>query len=66
MEALDLSTARWRKSSRSADANVCVEVAFAGQGAALRDSKQADGPVLTVPAASLAGLVATCLTFTMG
>lgn len=59
MRALDLSTARWRKSSRSSDSNTCVEVAFAGQAAALRDSKQADGPVLTFPVASLNALLDT-------
>ena len=31
MRALDLSTARWRKSSYSSASNTCVEVAFAGQ-----------------------------------
>jgi hypothetical protein len=66
MQARDLSTARWRRSSRSADGTTCVEVVFAGKGAALRDSKHAEGPVLTIPAASLESLVATCLTFTMG
>lgn len=68
MYALDLSTARWRKSSRSTDqpncvevAHVwrkssrsstnanCVEVAFAGPAVAVRDSKQAGGPVLAFP-----------------
>lgn len=28
MRALDLTTARWRKSTRSSDSNTCVEVAF--------------------------------------
>ena len=28
MPALDLSTARWRKSTRSSESNTCVEVAF--------------------------------------
>ena len=38
----------WRKSSHS-DQSDCVEVALVGTGAALRDSKNADGPVLTLP-----------------
>jgi hypothetical protein len=57
MRALDLSTARWRKSSYSSDSNTCVEVAFAGQAAGLRDSKHTDGPVLTFPVASLNALL---------
>jgi hypothetical protein len=36
----------WRKSSRSAGANNCVELAWAG---AVRDSKNPTGPTLTVP-----------------
>jgi hypothetical protein len=59
MRALDLSAARWRKSSHSSDSNTCVEVALAGGVAALRDSKSTDGPVLTVPVASLASLLAS-------
>ncbi|MFE3002228.1 DUF397 domain-containing protein [Nocardia sp. NPDC059246] len=45
----DQSNARWFKSSRSADANECVEIAFIGEGArvvGVRDSKDPGGPVL--------------------
>jgi hypothetical protein len=45
MSALNLHEAQWRKSSRSGATN-CVEVAFAGPAVAVRDSKNADGPVL--------------------
>jgi hypothetical protein len=43
----------WRKSSASSssDGN-CVEVAFAQVGVAVRDSKNAGGPMLTVSPAS--------------
>ncbi len=50
MPALDLSGARWHKSSRSTDTSNCVEVAFAGPVVALRDSKNPTGRVLAVPA----------------
>jgi hypothetical protein len=53
----DLGTGRWRKSSRSTNAN-CVEVAFAGRAVGLRDSKCAVGSVLVLPARSFADLVA--------
>ena len=44
---VDLSHARWRKSSFSGGGGSnCVEVADAGQAVAVRDSKDAPGPVL--------------------
>ncbi|WP_248958814.1 DUF397 domain-containing protein [Sphaerisporangium perillae] len=45
---MDLSVARWRKSSRSGgDGGECVEVATGLPGAvAVRDSKNPHGPVL--------------------
>lgn len=51
---------RWRRSSFSSgsgDTN-CVEVAFAGDATALRDSKNAAGPVLALPAAAWQALLA--------
>jgi Domain of unknown function (DUF397) len=45
--SVDLSTAQWRKSTRSgAYGDNCVEVAFIGDAIAVRDSKDTDGPVL--------------------
>ncbi|MGH3768084.1 MAG: DUF397 domain-containing protein [Pseudonocardiaceae bacterium] len=49
MPALDLSSARWRKSTRSSNVANCVEVAFAGPVVALRDSKNPAGSVLALP-----------------
>jgi Domain of unknown function (DUF397) len=48
MSTVDLSGARWRKSSRSTDGGGadCVEVAFVDDGTALRDSKNPTGPAL--------------------
>ena len=44
---LDLSGARWRKSTRSGgNTDMCVEVAFVGEAIAVRDSKDTTGPVL--------------------
>lgn len=45
--AIDLSTAQWRKSTRSgAYGDNCVEVAFVDEAIAVRDSKDTTGPVL--------------------
>ncbi|MFF5975461.1 DUF397 domain-containing protein [Streptomyces sp. NPDC012769] len=58
--ALDLSTAVWRKSSYSnGDGGNCLEVADGMRGLVpVRDSKRPDGPVLVVHAAAWAPFVA--------
>ncbi|WP_150134031.1 DUF397 domain-containing protein [Streptomyces hyaluromycini] len=49
---VDLTHARWRKSSYSGGANDCVEVAELGECAAVRDSKDISrGPLLFSTAA---------------
>jgi Domain of unknown function (DUF397) len=46
---VDLSRALWRKSARSNNGGACVEVATNLPGiVAVRDSKDPDGPTLTV------------------
>jgi hypothetical protein len=43
---MDLTTANWRKSSRSSGQANCVEIARVADRTAVRDSKNPDGPVL--------------------
>jgi hypothetical protein len=46
----------WRKSSRSNPTN-CVELAWPAEAGAVRDSKNAGGPILVFDRAALAGFV---------
>lgn len=46
---MDLSTAKWRKSSRSGDnGGHCIEVASTSSAVALRDSKNPNGGYILV------------------
>ncbi|GGU26656.1 DUF397 domain-containing protein [Lentzea flava] len=50
-------TTAWRKSSRSSNGTSCVEVAFAGDDVATRDSKNPTGPMLRFTARSWTGFL---------
>jgi hypothetical protein len=56
---MDLSRAKWRKSSYSGTDTNCVEVGAADHVVAVRDSKDPDGPVLAFGPADWATFVAT-------
>ncbi|MDL4772742.1 MULTISPECIES: DUF397 domain-containing protein [Thermomonosporaceae] len=59
----DLSTAHWRKSSRSGQGGQdCVEVADLSSIVAVRDSKNPDGPKLALGRAAFTSLIATIRT----
>lgn len=59
MSTVDLMGVRWRRSSFSSGSgdDNCVEVAFAGSAAAVRDSKNAAGPVIVLPAGAWRALL---------
>lgn len=62
MSTVDLSGARWRKSSYSGgagDDGACVEVAFVGPAVGVRDSKNPQQPPVVLSQAAWAGLLAT-------
>ncbi|MEU4668688.1 DUF397 domain-containing protein [Amycolatopsis sp. NPDC023774] len=58
MPDADLSRATWRKSSHSGGGNDCVEIAFVGGDAAVRDSKDPEGGAFRLSASGWRGLLA--------
>jgi hypothetical protein len=66
MRSLDVSSARWRKSSRSTDNANCVEIAFTAGTIAVRDSKNPTGSMLAVPVSAWAAFAAAVRTGEIG
>lgn len=60
MRSIDLSVVKWRKSSYSnSDGGQCVEVSDSIPAVVpVRDSKNPNGPVMTVPAGAWSSFVA--------
>ena len=56
MGAADYSHLNWRISSRSGGSN-CVEIAFTSESVLLRDSKDPDGPILTLTRSEWTALI---------
>ncbi|MFD0857314.1 DUF397 domain-containing protein [Actinomadura adrarensis] len=57
---MDLSNAKWRKSTRSKeDGSNCVELAAVSNVIAVRDSQDPDGPKLTLTLHELESLLTT-------
>lgn len=56
---MSTSTPAWRKSTYSGDPSIgtCVELAAIGDARGIRDSKNPDGPNLSVSVRSLRGLI---------
>ncbi|KAA2255470.1 DUF397 domain-containing protein [Solihabitans fulvus] len=55
---VEMTFHQWRKSSRSNSQSACVEVAHVPTTAAIRDSKNPDGPILAMSHTELTGFVA--------
>ncbi len=62
MRELDLTRARWRKSSYSSANGQCVEVACMPEAIAVRDSKDPAGPKLTFTVADWLAFVSAVAT----
>ncbi|WFE36517.1 DUF397 domain-containing protein [Micromonospora sp. WMMD975] len=54
---MDLTRVTWRRSTRSGSSGNCVEVATLPQAVIVRDSKDRQGPMLSVSADRWAGFV---------